>query len=94
MIFKSGWTKAEIESLTYAELFRLAEMYYKIRADEMFDFFKAFCFYNAESSAVAFNANNSSLRKYLNELTRRKMSGITSGERDIEEEFKGAGFGK
>lgn len=92
MIFKSGWSKQEIESLTYEELFRYVEQYYRIQATELFDFFKAFCVYNAESSTVAFNTKQGTLNRYVNEVKERTLD--LKKENDIDDLFKEIDFGK
>lgn len=92
MVFNSGWSRAEIESLTYRELFDYVEIYYKQKAAETFEWFKAFCIYNAESSAVAFNSKQGVMNKYLNDIKKRSL--IFKEEAGIDEQFEGLDFGK
>ncbi len=88
MIFNSGWSKAEIESITYDELFTLAELFYKQHYEKMFDFFKMFCINNAESSAVAFSAEKGSLQKYATDVKKRRMVLADSNNDDFDKQFE------
>lgn len=94
MIFNSGWSKSDIESLTYRELFELADLFYKQHYEKMFDFFKLFCIANAESTAVANSDTNDALGKYARELKNRKLIPDEGLEIDINSQFEGVDFGK
>ena len=88
MIFNSGWSRREIEELTYKELFGLVEIYYKQQYERMFDFFKMFCISNAESTAVANSEKSDALKKYAGELKKRKMASEEDEGVDIDAQFE------
>lgn len=91
MIFNSGWTRQEIEQLTYIELCEYVRLFYKIEAENLFDMFKAFCFYNCESSAMAFASKPSDMKKYLNDVLKRTMEAEETN--NLEDQFKGLNIG-
>lgn len=94
MIFNSGWSKSDIESLTYRELFDLADLFYKQHYEKMFDFFKMFCISNAESTAVAHSEMHDALGQYARELKSRKLKPEEDLDIDINSQFEGVDFGK
>lgn len=94
MIFNSGWSKSDIESLTYRELFELIDLFYKQHYEKMFDFFKMFCIANAESTAVANSESNDALGKYARELKDRKLTPDQDVNINIDSQFEGIDFGK
>lgn len=93
MIFNSGWSRAEIESLTYGELFEYVRIFRKQQAERDFNLFKAFCIYNAESSAVSQSTDRQAMNKYLRDIQKRTMA-VDKEEKNIDEEFERLGFGK
>lgn len=94
MVFNTGWTRAEVNSLTYRELFQYIEFFFKFESEKFFDFFKAFCVYNAESSAVAFGSDKSRFSKYLNEVRNRKIvfDDKQGASERIDDQFEGVKF--
>ena len=86
MIFNTGFTKAEIDALTYQEVFEYAERYYQLQGEKIFEFMRYFCIFNAESTAVAFNAKAGTLKKYTSEVTRRRFD--PEDKQDVDEMFK------
>lgn len=93
MIFNSGWSRSEIESLTYQELFEYVRIFYRQQAERDFNLFKAFCFYNAESSAVSQSSERSAMSKYARDIKNRKMSTVEK-EINIDDQFEGLDFGQ
>lgn len=91
MIFNSGWTRAEIWSLTYKELVQYVEMFYDLEAEKNFQWFKAFAFYNCESTSVAFGGKP---KEYLKKVLRRTLQRSENEESTIEDQFKGEDFGQ
>lgn len=94
--FYTGWTRAEISELTYGEAVVYIENFARLEAEKMFDFFKAFCIYNAESSAVAFGSEKSRFSKYLADVKRRSLTTDDQNDEmiDLERQFEGVDFGK
>lgn len=95
MIFNSGWSRSDIESLTYRELFELVDLFYKHKYEQMFDFFKMFCIANAESTAIARSEDpEKALRKYAIDLKNRKLKPEEDSEININDQFEEVDFGK
>ncbi len=88
MIFNSGWSRKEINELTYNELFELVDLFYKQHYEKMFDFFKMFCINNAESSAVAFSSEKGTLNKYANDVKNRSINKIVVENNDLDKQFE------
>lgn len=94
MIFNSGWSKSDIWSLTYRELFELVDLFYKQKNEQMFDFFRMFCIANAESTVIAGSEDpEKALKKYSNDLKNRKLI-PEEHQTDINSQFDGVDFGK
>lgn len=93
MIFKSSWTKDEIERSTYREILPYVEIYYKMYSDEWFNFFKTFAIHNVESTSVAFSSKKGSIQKYVREVSRRKLKIVDEYENDFDNQFEGLDFG-
>lgn len=94
MIFNSGFSRTEIDSLTYRELFELVDLFYKQQYERMFDFFKMFCIANAESTAVANSESHDALNKYARELKNRSLTPDNNLNLDVNSQFEGIDFGK
>jgi len=94
MIFNSGWGKDDIWSLTYAELFEYVQMFTDYESEKIFNLQKAFTLHNYESTAMAMHGKKQEVNKFLNTLRNRKLKiDVPTADNDIEEQFKGAGFG-
>ncbi len=94
MVFKSGWTKGDIESLTYREIFHYVQQYDNIKIDELLESLKCFAIYNCESSAVAYHGKKGAVRKYVNDILRRKIDPDMEDQSHIENQFKDVDFGE
>lgn len=93
MIFNSGWSRSDIESLTYRELFELVDLFYRQRCEQMFDFFKMFCISNAESTMIANSETHDALSKYARDLKLRRLEPEYQ-QPDINSQFDEVDFGK
>lgn len=91
MVFKSGWSKQDIWSLTYKELFEYLIHYFEIYSDDLLTLFKSFCAYNAQSSAIAYHGKKGDVDKYIKAVS--KMAVKTKEENNLDDRFKGVDFG-
>ena len=73
MVFDSGWSRSDIDGLTYKELFEYVGAFDKLQAEREFDFWKAFSIYNCESTTVGTHGKRSERSNYLNSVKRKKM---------------------
>lgn len=92
MIFKSGWSRKDIEDLTYKELFEYVEIYYRMHTETLFEFFKAFSAYNCESTSVAVHGKKRDLDKYLKQVNRRRLS-LQMESSNLKDQFTETDFG-
>lgn len=90
MIFNSGWSKSDIEGLTYRELVNYVNVLFKTEAEKLFDFFKMFSLYNCESTAVGTHGKKSERQSYMNAVFKKKLVIEHEDDDHFDNQFEGS----